>query len=150
RDGVPRANQGILFATLSPMRERKRSVQQVIGEARDVLGAIPGQNIRIFDPSSMQTGGGAQFEVVLRGNLALSDLDAPADKFMAGLRKHSGFVDIDKSLKLGLPEVRVIPDREKAAELGVDGATLSQVVQLLIGGLDIGTFKEGGHRFDIR
>jgi hydrophobe/amphiphile efflux-1 (HAE1) family protein len=150
RDGVPRANQGIMFATLKPMRERKRSVQQVITDARDTLGAIPGQNIKIFDPSSMQAGGGAQFEVALRGNLALADLDSAADKFIDALRRKGGFVDLDKSLKLGLPEVRVLPDREKAAELGVDASTLSQVVQLLIGGLRIGTFKDGGHRFDIR
>ena len=150
RDGVARANEGIMFATLKPMSQRKRTVQQVIDDARKALGAIPGQNIRIFDPSSMQTGGGAQFEVMLRGNLALADLDAAADKFIGRLREHGGFVDLDKSLKLGLPELRIVPDREKAAELGVDAATLSQVVQLLIGGLEVGQFKDGGHRFDIR
>ncbi len=150
RDSVQRANMGIMFATLKPMRDRERTVQQVIQDARDVLGKIPGQHIKIFDPSSMMGGGGAQFEVALRGNLALTDLDAAADKFMVALQKRGGFVDIDKSLKLGLPEVRVIPDREKAAELGVDASTLSQVVQLLIGGLEVGTFKEAGHRFDIR
>src|SRR5262245_15310824 len=151
RDGVARANQGIMFATLKPLRERQRKVQEIIAEARRVLGAVPGQNIKIMDPSVMQGGGGqAQFEVMLRGNLALADLDAAADKFIARLKTHGGFVDLDKSLKLGLPEVRVVPDREKAAELGVDAATLSQVVQLLIGGLEVGQFKDAGHRFDIR
>jgi len=150
RDSVERANEGIMFATLKPMSQRKRTVQQVIEEARHALGAIPGQNIKIFDPSSMQSGGGAQFEVMLRGNLALADLDSAADRFIGKLREHGGFVDLDKSLKLGLPEVRITPDREKAAELGVDAATLSQVVQLLIGGLEVGQFKDGGHRFDIR
>jgi len=150
RDGVARANEGIMFATLTPMSKRTRTVQQVIDDARKALGAIPGQNIRIFDPSTMETGGGAAFEVMLRGNLALADLDAAADKFIAKLREHGGFVDLDKSLKLGLPELRIVPDREKAAELGVDAATLSQVVQLLIGGLEVGQFKDGGHRFDIR
>jgi HAE1 family hydrophobic/amphiphilic exporter-1 len=150
RDGVARPNTGIMFATLKPLRERERTVQQVIADARAKLGVIPGENIRIYDPSSMQTGGGAQFEVMLRGNLALSDLDGAADKFIAALRKRGGFVDLDKSLKLGLPQLRITPDREKAAELGVNAATLSQVVQLMIGGLDVGIFKEGGHRFDIR
>jgi len=98
----------------------------------------------------MQGGGGAQFEVLLRGNLALGELDALADKFMAALKTRGGFVDLDKSLKLGLPELRVIPDREKAAALGVDAATLAQVVQMMVGGLDVGIFKEGGSRFDIR
>ena len=46
--------------------------------------------------------------------------------------------------------MRIVPDREKAAELGVDASTLAQVVQLMVGGLDVGVFKEGGSRFDIR
>ena len=36
------------------------------------------------------------------------------------LGARGGFVDLDKSLKLGRPEVRVVPDREKAAALGVE------------------------------
>ena len=42
------------------------------------------------------------------------------------------------------------PDREKAAALGVDATALAQVVQVMIGGLDVGTFKESGSRYDIR
>ena len=34
------------------------------------------------------------------------------------LEESGGIVDLDKSLKLGLPEVRVSPNREKAAALG--------------------------------
>ena len=39
---------------------------------------------------------------------------------MAALEQHRGFADIDKSLKLGLPQLRVVPNRQKAAALGVD------------------------------
>ena len=150
RDGVGRPNTGIMFATLTPLDERERTAQQIIKDARAVLEVIPGQKIKLMDPSSMQGGGGAQFEVLLRGNLALGELDALADKYIAALKLRSGFVDLDKSLKLGLPELRVIPDREKAAALGVDASTLAQVVQMMVGGLDVGIFKEGGSRFDIR
>ena len=150
RDGVGRPNTGIMFATLTPLDERERTAQQIIKDARAVLELIPGEKIKLFDPSMMQGGGGAQFEVLLRGNLALGELDALADKFMAALKSRGGFVDLDKSLKLGLPELRVIPDREKAAALGVDASTLAQVVQMMVGGLDVGIFKEGGSRFDIR
>src|SRR5262249_34322500 len=94
-DGIPRANRGVFFATLTPLRERHRRVQQIVQEAREVLGAVPGQNIKIMDPSVMQAGGGqAQFEVMLRGNLALQDLDEAADKFIARLRAKGGFVDL--------------------------------------------------------
>jgi multidrug efflux pump subunit AcrB len=90
---------------------------------------IPGQQIKLFDPSSMQGGGGAQFEVQLRGNLALAELDALADKFIAELRLRDGFVDLDKSLKLGLPEIRVVPERK-------DHDTPAEIEQLYVRGSD--------------
>ncbi len=43
-----------------------------------------------------------------------------------------------------------MPDRAKAAALGVDAESIATVVQASIGGLDIGKFKHGGHRYDIR
>ena len=87
RDGVGRPNAGMMFATLSPLDQRERNAQEIIRDARAVLGAIPGQKIKIFDPSTMQGGGGsgAQFEVMLRGNLALGELDQVADHFIAAL-----------------------------------------------------------------
>ena len=152
RDGVGRPNAGMMFATLSPLDERERTAQEIISDARAVLGAIPGQKIKIFDPSTMQGGGGAarSSRCMLRGNLALDELDAAGRPVHRRAAARGGFVDLDKSLKLGLPEVRVMPDREKAAELGVDASTLAQVVQMMIGGLDVGIFKEGGSRYDIR
>ena len=41
------------------------------------------------------------------------------------LDARGGYVDLNKSLKLGRPEIRVIPDREKAAALGLDATTLA-------------------------
>ena len=49
-----------------------------------------------------------------------------------------------------MTELRVIPDREKAAALGVDADQLATTVQAMIGGLDVGTFNEAGNRYDIR
>jgi HAE1 family hydrophobic/amphiphilic exporter-1 len=69
---------------------------------------------------------------------------------LVALEAAGGYVDLDKSLKLGRPELRVIPDREKAAALGVDADQLSSTVRAMVGGLDVGTFKEGGNRYDIR
>jgi HAE1 family hydrophobic/amphiphilic exporter-1 len=51
---------------------------------------------------------------------------------------------------MGLPEVRIVPDREKAAALGVDARTVAQAIQMMIGGQDVGVFKEAGRRYDIR
>jgi len=72
------------------------------------------------------------------------------DELIRELESKGGYTDLHKSLRLGLPEVRVTPDREKAAALGVDAATLAMAVRALIGGLDVATFKEAGQGIDVR
>jgi HAE1 family hydrophobic/amphiphilic exporter-1 len=146
------SNEMIMFAMLTSAQKRERSAQELIKAAREALGAIPGQRVRVYDTSSMQAGGShqGQFGFELRGNVSLDVLDRHADRLVAELERRGGYVDLDKSLELGLPEVRVIPDRDKAAALGVDATALANTVRVMIGGLDVATFKEAGQRFDVR
>jgi HAE1 family hydrophobic/amphiphilic exporter-1 len=120
-----------------------------MADTREFLATLPGGHARIFD-MSMGAGGEADFEFVIKGNLSLNELDALADQVLADFGARGGYLDLEKSLKLGLPELEVVPDREKAAALGVDSASIARVVQAMIGGLDVGTFKEGGLSFDVR
>jgi HAE1 family hydrophobic/amphiphilic exporter-1 len=143
--------RGIMFVMLKKRETRERSAQEIIAAGRKVLGAIPGQKVRLSDMSGMaMSADRGEFEVELQGNLEIADLAALGDRFVAALEANGGFVDVDQSLKLGRPEVRVIPDREKAAALGVDADQLATTVQAMIGGMDVGTFSEAGNRYDIR
>ncbi len=151
RNGGESANRGMLMVMLRSHEERDRSAQEIIAAARRALGEIPGQKLRISDMSGFGGGGdNAKFQVELRGNLELDELGALADSVIAELEARGGFVELEKSLKLGLPELRVVPDREKAAALGVDAEQLAATVRAMIGGIDVGTFKQGGERHDIR
>jgi len=147
-----RANEGMMFGTLVPRGERSRTVVEILEAARRELAPIPGRTIRLFNPAEMMRGGGSSgaLEVQIRGNLPLEELNEITGDFIAGLEAKGGFVDIDRSLKLGLPEIQVIPDREKASALGVDANSLATTVRLMIGGMDVGVFKESGRRYDIR
>jgi len=150
-EGPGSVNNAVFVAILKPQRERARSAQQLMEATRAALGQIPGLKLRVFDPSQFFGGGGdGDLVFSLRGNLELDELDALSDRMLRALEGRPGFVDLNKSLKLGLPEVRVEPDREKAASLGVDARSIATVVHASIGGIDIGKFKDGGHRYDIR
>jgi HAE1 family hydrophobic/amphiphilic exporter-1 len=150
-EGGADPTRGIMFVMLKNRAQRDRSAQEIIKEGRKALGAIPGQKVRLSDMSGLaMTSDRGEFEVELQGNLEIAELAALGDRFVAALEAKGGFVDLDQSLKLGRPEVRVIPDREKAAALGVDADQLATTVQAMIGGLDVGTFSESGNRYDIR
>ena len=146
----PKTNETMMFGTLKLRKDRERSVMDLTRDARDALGTVPGRKLRVFNPGASMMGRSGGFEVELRGNGSLEELDRISDAFMAALAERPGFVDIDKTLKLGLPELRVVPDREKAASLGVDAQSIAEAIQLMVGGMDVGVFKEEGRRFDIR
>lgn len=148
--GIGRPNSGNLMVTLGSPADRERSSFEIIREARRKLAGIPGQKVQVMDPFSSMNSSNAQFEAVLRGNLPLRELDRLAGLVIDRLALIDGFVDLDTTLDLGQPELRVIPDREKAAGLGVGAAAISQTIQALVGGVDVGVFKEDGGRYDIR
>jgi HAE1 family hydrophobic/amphiphilic exporter-1 len=147
--GLPLPNYGTMVLTLVPRQKRERTTHDIVREARLHMESIPGQTVRVQDPAGSFSSKEV-FQVQLRGQLSLAELDRYADELMRRLEGSGGFVDLGKSLKVGLPEVRVVPDREKAAALGVDAAALAQVIQMMIGGIDVGDFKEAGSRYDIR
>ncbi len=148
-EGGSDPTRGIMFVMLKS--GERRDVHELIEEGRRVLGAIPGEKVRLSDMSGMMMSSDkGEFEVELQGNLEIQEMADLGEKFLAALKARGGFVDLDQSMRLGKPEVRVIPDREKAASLGVDADQLATTVLAMIGGLDVGTFSEGGNRYDIR
>ena len=146
---IGRTNSGVITARLVSARDRKRSTQEIVRLARAYMENIPGQKVRVMDPSGAFTGQEG-FEVQIRGHQPLVDLDRYAAELEDRLAASGGFVDLRRSLELGMPEIRVIPDREKASALGVDATALAQVVQVMIGGFKVGAFKESGSRYDVR
>jgi len=141
--------RGIMFIMLK--HDRERSAQELIAAARVALAEIPGQQVRISDMSGMaMSSDHGDFEVEILGNVEIWKLAELGERLLAELGRRGGFVDLNQSMKLGRPELRVIPDREKAASLGVDAEQLATTVQAMIGGLDVAAFKESGNRYDIR
>jgi HAE1 family hydrophobic/amphiphilic exporter-1 len=149
--GPGQVTNAVMVAILKSAHERERSAQELMVAARNALGSIPGLDVRVPDMSAMMAGGGhGELEFAIRGDVEIDELDRISDEFIQRLEREPGFVDLGKTLKVGLPELRVVPDREKSAAVGVDARTVAQVVQAGIGGLDIAKFKDGGHRYDVR
>ncbi len=58
--------------------------------------------------------------------------------------------DTDDDYLLGKPEIRVIPDRARAAERGVSIQSIAQTVNAMVGGVVAAQYSSGGHRYDVR
>ncbi len=62
----------------------------------------------------------------------------------------SVFVDVDTDYKLGMPELQITPNREKAAAHGVNVASIGDTINAMIGGIRVGKYTQNGKRYDIR
>ena len=147
------ANRGLMILGLKPKSERKKSQEDLKKEARIKLRQIPGLKVSAEDISVI---GGGQRQVPIQYSIRGQDLTALQDytrKISSDLAKLPGIVDVDTSMEAGKPEYKVYIDRDRAAALGVDVATVAEAVNLLVGGeLDITRYKDEirGKRYDVR
>ncbi|MCU0502723.1 MAG: efflux RND transporter permease subunit, partial [Anaerolineae bacterium] len=71
-------------------------------------------------------------------------------KLAEELKQVPGLVDIDVSYKPGKPEAQIVVDRRKAADLGINAATVGSTVRMLVEGDKVATYKGEGAEADIR
>ncbi len=146
-------NKGTMFIGLKPKAEREKGQEQIMADVRKRLNQVPG----LFGTAEMVSliGGGQRMVPIqysIRGR-DLAALEQYAKQVVGEFSKLPGIVDVDTSLETGKPELRVFIDRDKAADLGVEIATVAEAVNFLIGGeADVTKFKDEsrGRRYDVR
>jgi hydrophobe/amphiphile efflux-1 (HAE1) family protein len=153
-------NTGSVMITLKPLKERPKdpkkkrplTQQEFMPVLRKELKEIPGvEKVVVQDPSLMGFTARRGFPVEFTLNGADWDKLAEVSDQVAQEMRNSGLmVDIDSDYDTGMPEVRVVPNREKAAERGLSVSTIGTTINALIGGVKVGKFTEGGRRYDIR
>jgi HAE1 family hydrophobic/amphiphilic exporter-1 len=146
-------NKGTLLVALKDRKDRKRSQQQIMGELRDKIRDIPGFKAYVEDFAPIAVGGrrGAPLQFDIKGP-EIEELEKISNKIMQEMMRSPGMVDVSSDLELTKPEVRVLIDRNKAADVGVDIREISSAVLQMIGGQEVSKFKdsERAKRYDVR
>jgi len=146
-------NRAIMMTRLVPKAERKKSQEELKKEIRTKLRKFPGLKVSAEDVSLI---GGGQRQVPIQYSIRgrdLTELQTYARQISGEFSKLPGIVDVDTSLEMGKPELKVFIDRDKAADLGVDVATIAEAVNLLISGeTEVTKYKDEsrGKRYDLR
>ena len=138
---------------VDPKTGRRPTQLEFMDTVRKYAATIPGGRVSLQDISqtgfSPSRGGGFPIEFNVRGRDW--ELLAKAAREIAEAMRSSGLVtDVDTDYQVGMPEVQVVPDRNRAADLGISMAAIGETVNAAIGGMRIGKFKDKGRRFDIR
>jgi HAE1 family hydrophobic/amphiphilic exporter-1 len=96
---------------------------------------------------------GGMAEAMIMYDLSGPDLDKLqeySDKMVAAMKQLPGAVDVSTTLVAGKPELGIVLDRDKAADLGVQVADVAATLRLLVTGAKASTYEEGGEQFDVQ
>ncbi len=137
-----------ILVKLVKTKERKKSDKQIMAEIRNEMKYIPGASFSMLTQGGP---GGAQKPVTLsiRGD-DLAKLQIIADKVESIVKSTPGAVDVENSLELSKPEIRINIDREKASDLAVNPYLIASTIRAMVDGNVATQFKEGDEQIDVR
>lgn len=137
-----------LFVKLNEKQERDKGIKEICQEMRQELKEIPGIQV-VLTPSSGSIGSGKDVQYRIKGDNfeQLQNYALKAEKIMS---QTPGAVDVALNYKAGKPETKIEVDRDKAADLGVSTAAVSDTTRTMFNGLVVSQFESGQDRYDVR
>jgi hydrophobe/amphiphile efflux-1 (HAE1) family protein len=152
------ANNGSVLVTMKapgargvdPTIGHELTQQEFMSDCRNALKAIPDLKASLQDLSTkgFSASRGYPVEFTVQGP-EWKQLAGYAQQLVANLDKSGLVTDLDLDYAADMPELQVIPDRTKAANRGVSTYSIGQTVNAMIGGVLVGRYPKGGHRYDI-
>lgn len=141
----PKGERGI-----NPKAKHELSQQELMGIVRKELRAL---KIKVSIQDLSQRGFSASRGFPVEFSVQGRDWDKLVEysRIIEKKLEATGLVtDTDDDYLQGKPEIRVIPDRAKAAARGVSIQSIAQTVNAMVGGVVVTQYSSGGHRYDVR
>jgi hydrophobe/amphiphile efflux-1 (HAE1) family protein len=142
---------GVVFVTMVDKSDRKLSQAEFAAEIRKALNSFPGVRVVVQDlsQSGFTATRGFPVEFSVRGpewGVLVDKATELSEKLAASGR----VVDLDMDYRIGMPELRIVPNRARAADLGISVENVATALNATLGGLRVGKYSTEGRRIDVR
>jgi hydrophobic/amphiphilic exporter-1 (mainly G- bacteria), HAE1 family len=111
------------------------SQREKMDEIRQRLRKLPDCRVAVRNLTSLRQGAPVDIDFSITGP-NVEDLVRFSEKLRAKAMEIPGIVDVDTTLRLDKPELRVRIDRERAAALGVNVQEIADTLRIAVGGDD--------------
>jgi HAE1 family hydrophobic/amphiphilic exporter-1 len=138
---------------LASKGERDVPIDTTFEELRAQVATVlpPDVEIAVGHPEYASSSGEGYSEIMygVEGP-ELGQLELFAGQLRQKLREHPGFVDVRSSHETGRPQITLDVDRGRAADVGVSSLALGRTLRTLLAGEKVGSYEDGGNRYDVR
>lgn len=144
------SNRATLTVNIGSVKERKRSVDEIADEVRNLVSDIPGAEFSVTGSSSMMMGGGGSpISIQIAGD-DLEQLELIANDVVALVESVEGTREVTSSIEDGIPEAQITINRNKASLYGLNMATISNTLKTAVQGSVTTKYKVDGTEIDVR
>lgn len=153
---APGADQstGVFFVILKPRKERE-PISKVVQEVRAAMARIPDGFIfvRAIPAIKIATGGestaqGNKYSYSIRGPQKDSIYES-AFKLEKKMKELPEFVDIQNSVKLNMPQLNILINRDRASTLGITAGDIEYALTLAFAAGKVTTYKTDIDQYDV-
>ena len=141
-------NDGIVIVVLNDWSQR-RSAFTIMKEVAGKMSDLPG--VRAFPVMRQGFGGGISKPVqFVIGGGTYQELAQWRDILLEKIyENNSGLLDIDSDYKETKPQLNIIIDQNRAADLGVSVETIGNTLQTMLGSRSVTTYIDEGEEYDV-
>lgn len=148
-------NNGFINVRLKPVKEREFSQDELIQKTRALVRKYQSKEyqISVSAPSSIAGSlglgrGGTGVAYYITGP-DMQQLTNYANQLVEKMKQDPIFRDPDASIEIGSPEIRILIDRQKAADLGVKAGDVAQALNILSAGARVSSFSQNNDLYDV-
>ncbi|MFM9843281.1 MAG: efflux RND transporter permease subunit [Dongiaceae bacterium] len=143
------ASSGFGGYLLKDWHDRERSAHEIQPEVFAQLAALPELQLYPVLPPSLPGAGNYDVEMVIKGPGTPEQMADYAAQLVGAAFGSGKFMFADTDLKIDLPQVRVVVDRERVADLGLDLAEVGRQLALLLAGNYVNRFSLEGRAYKV-
>ncbi|KPJ60907.1 MAG: hypothetical protein AMJ46_04240 [Latescibacteria bacterium DG_63] len=142
-------NVGEISIRLVDKRQREKSDTDIAESMREMLAEIPSAKLTVQTTSGIGGGGGKDLEIQVSGE-EMPTLIALSQSVAGIVRETEGTVDVDISWRIGKPEIKLTPLRDRSADYGVSTAELAAMLRTSLTGSVASKYRDRNEEYDIR
>jgi hydrophobic/amphiphilic exporter-1 (mainly G- bacteria), HAE1 family len=143
-----RGNIGQIQVNLIPKEKRKESTNDMMNKVQQMSESIPGLIVRTAPVGIFGTANESPVMMEIRGD-NMADILKYTDTCMKAMKSIPGLKDMKSSYEEGVPEVRVIFDRDRLSAYGLTIAEAAAGMRTALAGNQDSKYREGDTEYDI-
>jgi multidrug efflux pump len=146
--GASDMNSGAAIVILKPWSARASTTDDLVVKLRRDLSAVPGVRAIPQVRNGLVRGAGQPLQIVLQGD-NYAQLVQWRDILRKRMEANPGLKDVDSDYKETRPQLRVVVDHARAADLGVSLGEIGDTLQSMLGSKQATTFVNNGLEYDV-